>query len=323
MTWKELVNECDIYNYISQFVELELKDGEYWGLSPFKSEKTPSFSVNIDKQVYKDFSSGKGGNIINFVMEYHRCNFIQALNILKEYFNLKDNVEYVSPPTILTILKQFQPKVKKDKSIERKILPQNYMDKFQKIKIKDWEKEGISSEVIEKYNVRYDSEKETIVFPIWDNEGKFINIKARSVGSHWKELGKPKYFHYFKLGTLDYLWGLNFKKEDIKNKNEIIIFEGEKSVMKMESWGINNCVALCSGNLNDEQLSLLYRLNVNVVIALDKDKNYIKDNNIKKLSRFCNVEIIVDEDNLLEEKDSPCDKGLEVWKKLYKERKSI
>ena len=323
MTWKDLINKCDIYSYISQFIDLELKNGEYWGLSPFKSENTPSFSVNTEKQVFKDFSSGKSGNIITFVMEYYKCNFVQALEILKKYFNIKEDINYIHSPTIVTILKQFQPKPKKNKHIDRKILPENYMDNFDKIKIKDWEDEGISPKIIDKYMVRYDSEKETIVFPIWDNNGNFINIKARNVGKHWKELNKPKYYYYYKLGTLDYLWGLNFKREDIKKSNEVIIFEGEKSVMKMESWGINNCVALCSGNLNDEQLILLYKLGVNVVIALDKDKNCLKDNNIKKLARFCNVEIIVDEDNLLDEKDSPCDKGLEIWKKLYNERRRI
>lgn len=323
MTWKDLVNKCDIYSYISQFVDLEFKNGEYWGLSPFKSEKTPSFSVNVEKQVFKDFSSGKCGNIISFVMEYYKCNFTQAIKILKEYFNISGEIDYVAPPTILTILKQFQPKPKKNKHIERKILPKNCMDNYEKIRIKDWEKEGISPDVIDKYMVRYDREKETIVFPIWDNNGNFINIKARNIGKYWKELNKPKYYYYYKLGTLDYLWGLNFKIDDIKKKNEVIIFEGEKSVMKMESWGINNCVSLCSGNLNDEQLIILYKLGVNVVIALDKDKDYKKDNNIKKLSKFCNVEIILDKDNLLDEKDSPCDKGLEVWKKLYNERIAI
>ncbi len=323
MNWQELVEKCDIYTYISQFVDLEYKNGEYWGLSPFKDERTPSFSVNIEKQVFKDFSSGKSGNIIAFVMNYHKCNFIQALKILKEFFNIQQDIEYIEPPNILKILKQFKPIEKKEKKIERKFLANNCMDKYDKIKIKSWEEEGISPEIIEKYNVRFDSEKETIVFPIWDNNSNIINIKARSMSKHWKELGKPKYYYYYKLGTLDYLWGLNFKRDIIKEKNEIIIFEGEKSVMKMESWGIDNCAALCSGNINDEQLILLLQLSVNVVIALDKDKNYKKDANIKKLSRFCNVEIVSDKFNLLDEKDSPCDKGLEIWKKLYNERKLI
>lgn len=323
MTWQELVKKCDILIYTSQFIELEYKNGEYWGLSPFKDERTPSFSVNEDKQVFKDFSSGKSGNIITFVMEYHKCNFVQSLNILKEFFNIQNEIEYVEPPNILKILKQFKPIEKKEKKIERKFLPTNCMNKYEKIRIKSWEEEGILPDIIEKYNVRYDSEKENIVFPIWDNQGNIINIKARSVGKHWKELGKPKYCYYYKLGTLDYLWGLNFKRDIIKKKNEIIIFEGEKSVMKMEGWGIDNCAALCCGNINDEQLILLLQLGVNVVIALDKDKNYKKDENIRKLARFCNVEVIVDNFNILDEKDSPCDKGLEIWQKLYNERKLI
>ena len=117
-------------------------------------------------------------------------------------------------------MKSLKPKVKKKDISERKILPNNFMDKFQKIPITLWQEEGISQEVMDFYQVRFDPLKEAIVFPVWDNDGKIINVKGRNVGKHWKEMGLPKYYHMFKLGTIDYLWGLNFKRDIIKEKKE-------------------------------------------------------------------------------------------------------
>ena len=197
------------------------------------------------------------------------------------------------------------------------------MNNYSKEPIKLWLDEGISQEVMDRYNVRYDRTKDAICFPIYDTCGNMINVKGRNVMPLWKELGMSKYFYYFKLGTLNYFWALNFKIDIIKACREVIIFEGEKSVMKMDGWGIENSVALCNGALTDEQLVLLIKLGVNVVFALDKDKDPTKDNNIKKLTRYCMVEYIKDTQNLLGEKDSPCDKGLEVWQTLYKERRRL
>ena len=324
MDLEELLGRIDIVDYVSQYVELIFKNGEYWGHSPFNDkDMNPSFSVNKEKQVYMDFSSGKSGDILGFIQEYHKCSFKEAINKIKEFLNVSEDEIFIETPEIIKTLRKYKNFPKCKKNIERKTLSPNYMNNYSKEPIKLWLDEGISQEVMDRYNVRYDRTKDAICFPIYDTCGNMINVKGRNVMPLWKELGMSKYFYYFKLGTLNYFWALNFKIDIIKACREVIIFEGEKSVMKMDGWGIENSVALCNGALTDEQLVLLIKLGVNVVFALDKDKDPTKDNNIKKLTRYCMVEYIKDTQNLLGEKDSPCDKGLEVWQTLYKERRRL
>ena len=317
MTWEELLEMVDMVEYVSQYVDLEYKNGEYWGMSPFQEENTPSFSIRQETQLFNDFSSGKSGNIYNFIMEYNHVDFPQAIKILKDYLNVVDEGEYIPKPQIIKVLKQLTKQDKKEKVIERKILPSNYMNKYQKVDIKLWQEEGILQEVMDKYSVRYEPIKQVIVFPVWDNDGDIINIKGRNIGKSWKEIGLPKYFYYYKLGTIDFLWGLNFKRDIIKEKKEVILVESEKSVMKLEGWGVKNAVALCNGKITDAQLRLIIGLQVNVVLALDKDKNGQKlecENLLKQYTKFFKI---ADKTNLLSQKDAPCDKGFEVWEKLY------
>ena len=80
----ELLESIDIVEYLSQFVELEEKNGEYWGLSPFKEEKTPSFSVRRETGSFYDFSSGIGGNVMTFVKYFNKCSTREAIKILQE-----------------------------------------------------------------------------------------------------------------------------------------------------------------------------------------------------------------------------------------------
>ena len=83
MELSELIQSIDIVAYISQFVELEQKGDEWWGLSCFKEEKTPSFSVRKEPPCFYDYSSGIGGNVFTFVRFYHRCSAAEAVDILK------------------------------------------------------------------------------------------------------------------------------------------------------------------------------------------------------------------------------------------------
>lgn len=316
MTANELVEKCSIVEYISQYVDLKERRGEYWGLSPFKEERTPSFSVNEEKKVFYDYSSGRGGNVLNFIMYYKRCNFKTAINTLKDFFGIKDEITFLNSETFSS-MRKFKPKQKIENSFERKILPSNYMDRFEKRRITLWEEEGILPEIIEKHGVRYDTRSDAIVMPIHDNYGNFINVKGRRISPEAKELGLPKYFHYFKLGQLDYFYGLYDKQSEVFEKNEIILVEGEKSVMKLEGWGYNNAVAIGTSVLTEQQIKILIPFGVNVIIALDKDKNPCYNNEVQLLKRFCNVYVILDKWKMLGEKDAPVDKGLDVWNKLY------
>ena len=131
-----------------------------------------------------------------------------------------------------------------------------------------------------------------------------------------------KYMNYYKIGTVDYFQGMKQAESFIKEKKEIIILEGLKSVMKVDSWGYHNAVSAETSTLNEYQIELLVKMSVkNVVIAFDKDVQFKK---IKKftslLKKFTNCFAIIDNKKLLNDKDSPCDKGLDVWKQLYERR---
>ena len=111
-------------------------------------------------------------------------------------------------------------------------------------------------------------------------------------------------------------------QQEIKKKREIILFEGAKSVMMADTWGIHNTGAILTSHLNPHQMKILACLAYRVVFALDKDVEVREDHNIKRLKQFVKVEYTWDMENLLDEKDSPVDKGIEVWEKLYEGRLS-
>jgi hypothetical protein len=126
---------------------------------------------------------------------------------------------------------------------------------------------------------------------------------------------------------------LNKNIGEIQRKNEIILFEGMKSIILAEGFGYSNCCSLETNRINYHQLKILLSLKVDIVIALDKgievvaksDGYKTKDNeiNIGILPKMTNVYIVRDKDNLLDFKDSPVDKGKEVWDLLYSERRII
>ena len=128
--------------------------------------------------------------------------------------------------------------------------------------------------------------------------------------------------NYYPLGKVDYFAGMKQAKNDIENSHSIIILEGIKSVMKIDGWGFHNCVASETSALNVHQIEALIQLRLkNVTIAYDKDVQLEKIRKMSKdLKMFCNVFAVVDRKNLLDDKMSPCDKGREVWEKLYSER---
>ena len=323
MDLQEILEQASLLDYVSQYIDLNLDNGEYWGLSPFKEEQTPSFSVHPDKNVFKDFSSGKSGNIIDFICLYHKCPVREAILKLKEFLKI-DDIEYTPPPQIVRELKKFKPPRQKQKSNSKhKILDDRVLDRYEKRSIGDWEDEGIKRETYEKYGVAYDPYYQTIVIPIYDLDGKLINLCLRTTDPNYKEFGIPKYIYKYELGVLNFFYGWHKNFINIQEKKQIILVEGAKSVMKLEQWGYDNAVAVLTSHLNENQLKILVRCGFDVVVAFDKDAEPYKDENIQKLKRFCKVFIIRDKKKILDEKDSPCDKGLEVWEKLYAERRML
>ena len=200
--------------------------------------------------------------------------------------------------------------------------PENCMEKYEKVaeKLAVWESEGISRASLDKFQVYFDRFSNRLVYPIRNFDGKIVNIGGRTLDPDFKEKKLRKYTYFSNWGEMNVIYGLFENIAEVEKKHEIIIFEGCKSVLIADTWGIHNCGALLTSHLNPQQLKLLAKLGVRVVFALDKDVRIREDHNIAQLKQYVNVEYLWDKDDLLDTKDAPVDKGVEVFKKLYEQR---
>lgn len=323
MELEELINEIDIVEYISQFVELTEKNGEFWGLSPFSEERTPSFSVRRESNRFYCFSSGVGGNVFTFVKFYNRCSSREAVEILKKYAGVDGEMEAPKEKMASTLVcKKFKKPVSRQKKKPLHTYPEDCMKKFEirDDKLQVWEDEGISRESLRKFQVFFDSFTNRLVYPIRNFAGQIVNIGGRTLDPKWKEKNMRKYTYFSGWSDMDVIYGLYENLPYIKEKKEIIIFEGCKSVLLADTWGIHNTGALLTSHLNPNQMKMLAKLGVRVVFALDKEVNVREDHNIQRLKKYVPVEFLWDKDGLLGDKDAPVDKGKDVFWRAYDNR---
>ena len=324
MTLSELIDSVPLEEYIGQYTELKWKNGELWGISPISRHDTnPSLSINKNKNVFCDFSSGARGNIINFIMAYHGCDLYKAIQHLKEYANVTEEITDSGTPQILKVLRRYRQK-KEPQKCSHTVLHEDELDKYAVYDFPYWEDEGIDGSIAMMWGCGYDNAKDAITIPVRDMDGNLINILYRNMNPLREEIGIPKYIYKYKLGTLDFLWGWSESKPFIEKENCVLIFEGAKSVIKSSLFEHPNAAALLTSHLGDEQMKLLAASGVDCVFMLDKDQQHPeRDDNICKLKRFCRVYICKDEDGLLGEKDSPVDRGQEVFEKILAGRRRL
>lgn len=325
MELQDIIDSVDILEYISQYCDLEEKNGEYWCLSPLKEEQTPSFSVDAEKQLFYDFSSGQGGNVLSFIRAYHHCSLSEAIELLKQYAHIDGEVSVAEPLPCVKIMKKYRHKAKELKLCEAKPLPDNHMELYERNaeKLQAWEREGISPSSMEKFQVRYDKVSDRIVYPIRNIDGAIINVCGRTLDPQFKGKKIRKYTYFHSMGTLNTLYGLWENRSAIAESHEIILFEGAKSVMLCDTWGIHNTAALLTSHLSPFQMVTLIQLGVNVCFALDEEVDIAQDANIQKLKRYVRVFAVKDTEHLLQSKMAPVDAGLDVWQVLYGKRTVI
>ena len=326
-----LIESVDIVDYIGQFTELTQKGREFWGLSPLKDENTPSFSVDPEKQCFCDFSSGKSGGVLQFIEAYYGCSTYRAILKLKEYVGTDGVVLSRKKLDPAKVYKKYRGRDKTGNLHESvKKLPERVMDKYiwDLDELKIWIDEGISEEVLRDAEVRYDPITDRIVYPIRNIQGEIVNIGCRTLDPDYKAKGLRKYSYVQGWGSgMDVLYGLYEAREAALKSGYLILFEGAKSVLISRSWGVKNTAAILTSHLNTNQIQVLLSVcclnNVAIIFALDKDVNIADDKNIRKLKRYLNVYYLQDTDNLLDEKDSPVDKGFEVFKTLCRNKKLL
>ncbi len=326
---KEIADSIDLIEYAGQYMDLTKRGKMYYTNCPKREDKTPSLAFYPDENRYHCFSCGRHGDIIQFMRDFEGLSFKDAVEKSAKLANY--NLNSLCRSNTIAFLKRLEKlKTSTQKTVvDHEILDDSEYERYSKEPIQEWLSEGISQEVMDKFGIRADTFQNRIIYPVYDIDGNLINIKGRTRYDNYKALRIPKYINYHSVICMDYFQGLNITLPDVKKKNEIIIFESIKSVMLAYGWGYHNCASAEKHTLTNEQINLLARLHVDVVLAYDTDVNYWQNDvfrNIEKLKRITNVYIVTDPDGLLggkETKNAPVDLGREVWEILYQNRKKV
>lgn len=321
---REMCSKVNLLEYAQNVMEFKRSGhGTYVAHCPKHVDKTASLTIFEDQNRYYCFSCHRKGNILNFMKDYEGMSFNEAVERLAKMTGTE--IKDLKQSDALGVFKRVaRYENKKADPVKHEVLPSDYMDRFSIISGEphEWIEEGIDPAVMERYGIRIDTKSNRIVYPVYDNDGNLIGVKGRTRFENYKLLGIPKYMNYTKIGTTDFFQGIQQASPHIFKRKEVIVVEGLKSVMKLAGWGYENAIAAETSRMNDSQINLLIKMGVkDVVIAFDKDVSYQSVIGLTaKLRKFANVYAVIDKEDLLQEKESPCDEGREVWERLYSAR---
>lgn len=282
---------------------------------------------------------------------YTECGNMSLFKFLKHYYETRQ-IEYDWERDIYQVVLDCTP----SKNIEGFIQPKykSLKEKYQKRQNKqltlynpkvldaffkkypvEWLNDGISKEAMDKFNILYSISQNKIIIPHYDINNNLIGIRGRAL-NEWEIENIGKYMPvrleqtWYKHPLSMNLYGLNLNKKNIKRKGYVFLFEAEKSVLQFESFKQDNCaVAICGSNFNKYQLNLLLKecSPKEIILCLDKEEEKNSDkyftrlwNICKKYNNYCNFSFIYDRENLLGMKESPSDRGEEVFNKLKEKR---
>ena len=223
----------------------------------------------------------------------------------------------------------------KRKEIELPEYSPNVLDCFVNLHPQEWLNDGISAEAMDKFNISYSISHNKIIIPHYDADGRLVGIRGRAL-NEWEVENIGKYTplrieqNWYKHPLSMNLYGLNITKENIRKRGVCFLVESEKAVMQMESFSFPNCsAAICGSNFNKYQLNILMKAccPTEIILCFDKEelpgeeKYFNKLYNIcKKYGQYCNFSFIYDREGLLDLKESPTDRGEEVFVKLLEKR---
>lgn len=327
---QEINENVDLLEYVEQSIDLKPKGKDYFGHCPLHVDRTPSFSINPDQNLFYCFGCGRGGGIIYYLREYEGLSFDKAVEKAASLANV-DVKMMCKSQTVQYARRQKKLLLAKTQEVKRNILSLEKMNEYSKEPVTEWIEEGISQEVMDLYEVRIDRKANRIVYPVYDMMGNLINVKGRTRFKNYKALGIAKYMNYFPIGSMDYFQGWNIAEPYVKETGVLIVVESIKSVMKLHGYGIKNVVSAEKHNLSPEQIKwIVSQQYINtIILGWDSDVSYKEaevQRNVNALKRFLNVYIIEDRNGLLggvEAKNSPIDRGIEIWNELYDRRTKV
>ena len=312
-TIDRIMEATDIVEVIGEFVQLKKRGANYVGLSPFANERTPSFTVSPAKGIFKDFSSGKGGSAVTFLMELEKFSYPEALKWLASKYSIEveetvekaENREEENHRESLMIVSGFAARF-----FHESLLNTN---DGQSIGLSYFKERGFSSETIKKFELGYspdqweaftgvalkegyqqqyleesglsvkrdngslyDRYRGRVMFPIHSFTGRVIAFGGRTLKN---DKNVPKYVNspeseiYHKSSVL---YGLYFAKRAIREEDNCYLVEGYADVISVVQAGIENVVASSGTSLTVEQIRLIGRLTKNITILYDGDAAGIK-----------------------------------------------
>lgn len=298
---QELVDKNDIVDVVSGYVKLSKRTGSnVFGLCPFHSEKTPSFAVRPDRQSFHCFGCGKGGSVIQFVMEIEHLNFQEAVHFLAKrggltvpedtpdpnrqkrlrmlnlnrdaarhfYENLKSPVG----KTAISYMQQRKIPPQMVKSFGIGVAPDRWDDLIKAMLAKGYTQRELLDAGLAKPRQSgggcYDTFRNRLMFPVIDVRGEVIGFSGRILGD-----GEPKYLNSPETLVFQksrHLFGMNLAKKS--KSGYIILTEGNIDVVALHSAGFDSAVASLGTALTEEQARLISRYTSEAVLAYDEDE---------------------------------------------------
>ena len=306
-TISQVFETARVEEVIGDFVQLKKAGSNFKGLSPFSDERTPSFMVSPVKQIWKDFSTGKGGNAVTFLMEHEHFTYPEAIKYLAKKYNIEveetqrtdeekakaDTREslYLVSEFANTYFQKILHKTDQGQAIglsyfKERGFTEETIKKFQLgYALDEWQaftdnalKNGYSIEFLEKTGLtivkdqkRFDRFKGRVMFPIHSMSGRILGFGGRILGNDKKAakyLNSPESDIYHKSKIL---YGLYFAKQAIAKEDNCYLVEGYTDVIQFYQTGIKNVVSSSGTALTPEQIRLINRLTNNITVLFDGD----------------------------------------------------
>ena len=340
----EQVREAnDVVDVVSDYVQLKRSGRNFFGRCPFHNEKTPSFSVSPDKQIYHCFGCGAGGNVINFIMEHERLDFISSVKLLADRVNIhietdpgeprkKDdrasiyNMHEIACRVFERQLNDTSAKPAKDYLLNRGLSEETLKTFRVGFAPDNWDtvtlevmKLGLSQDVLTHSGLLmvkngggyYDRFRNRIMFPIMDINGKVQAFGGRIFGEAdgAKYMNSPESPIYHKGRTL---FGLNQCRDEIRSSRTAILVEGYMDLIRLYQEGFQNVVAGTGTAFTPEQAGLIKRFADKVLVCYDGDgagQKAAQKAGLTLLDKGLDVRIIQipngeDPDSFFDEKDA-------------------
>lgn len=261
-----------------------------------------------------------GGSIIDFVSYISKIDFYQAFLYICNKLDIDTGFKPNSLKTNETysFLNNFIRKSVRTKSksnaCQNTIFDSSIFNSYIQLPHIKLLEDGCSVESQNKFEIMYDINDKRILFPIRDENGNIVTIKGRTVIPNFKELDIPKFLAYFDYAGRLILYGLYQNYWDIIQYDYVYIVESEKAVVQADSIGVNNIVGVSKKKISLEQIDMLIKLKKDLIFALDKDVPLEEIKLIAEPFRgLCQVYAMIDNFGLLEQHDSPLDKGKDTF----------